>query len=93
MEDYLKKDGGRILTEAETELYFNNYVKFIGMEQFMDIYFSSTTIARTSCKHNNENGISKLIVGLPITYRINNILGVFNHEIGTHFMRKFNDKS
>jgi len=32
-----------------------------------------------------------MIANIPITYRIDNINGVFNHEIGTHFLRKYND--
>lgn len=58
------------------------------MRDYMEISFSSTTIARTSVIHNNENGKSELIIGLPISYRFKNIEGVFNHEIGTHFLRK-----
>lgn len=42
----------------------------------------------------NRNGdfIGQLTCALPITYRINSIEGVFNHEIGTHYLRKINDK-
>jgi len=42
----------------------------------------------------NEQGefIGILTAGLPITYRINTIEGVFNHEIGTHYLRKINDR-
>jgi len=42
----------------------------------------------------NEEGefSGQLIVNLPISYRINSIEGVFNHEIGTHFLRKYNDR-
>ena len=35
--------------------------------------------------------IGQMISCLPITYRRDNIKGVFNHEIGTHFLRKYND--
>ena len=37
--------------------------------------------------------MSKVVIGLPIKYRENTIEGVMNHEIGTHFIRKFNDKN
>ena len=37
--------------------------------------------------------MSKVIIGLPIKYRENTVEGVMNHEIGTHFIRKFNEKS
>ena len=31
-------------------------------------------------------------MGLPVEYRANRIQGVLDHEIGTHFIRKYNDK-
>ena len=37
--------------------------------------------------------IGKMNVSLPILYRVHNIIGVLNHEIGTHFMRKLNDEN
>ena len=92
IENYFNIDGGRKLNIAETKNCFNQYMRSLNMSKYMEITFSPTTIARTSCKHNNENGKSELVVGLPISYRINNIEGVFNHEIGTHFLRKYNDK-
>lgn len=32
------------------------------------------------------------MISLPIRYRQNTIEGVLNHEIGTHFIRKYNDR-
>jgi len=37
-------------------------------------------------------GSSTVIIGLPIRYTRNTIEGVMNHEIGTHFIRKYNDR-
>lgn len=37
--------------------------------------------------------MSRVQIGLPINYRKNTIQGVLNHEIGTHFLRKYNDRS
>jgi hypothetical protein len=43
--------------------------------------------------HSKEKGIkSRIIIGLPIKYYENTILGVLNHEIGTHFIRKVNNR-
>lgn len=36
--------------------------------------------------------MSRVLVGLPVHYRENTIEGVLNHEIGTHFLRKYNEK-
>jgi hypothetical protein len=37
--------------------------------------------------------MSTVVIGLPIRYTKFTIEGVLNHEIGTHFLRKFNDRS
>ncbi len=42
--------------------------------------------------HNNQESNSKVMIGLPIHYRKETIEGVMNHEIGTHFLRKHNDR-
>jgi hypothetical protein len=39
----------------------------------------------------NKNTKSTIVIGLPIKYYKNTILGVLNHEIGTHFIRKYNN--
>ena len=40
----------------------------------------------------DEKGcFGRLFVNYPIPYRVNNVRGVFNHEIGTHYLRKYND--
>jgi hypothetical protein len=32
------------------------------------------------------------MISLPIKYRADTIEGVLNHEVGTHFIRKYNDR-
>jgi hypothetical protein len=39
-----------------------------------------------------QNQVPTMIVALPIEYREATIEGVFNHEIGTHYLRKYNDR-
>jgi len=36
--------------------------------------------------------MSRVMISLPIKYRQNTMEGVLNHEIGTHFVRKHNDR-
>lgn len=43
-------------------------------------------------KTDNGQFTAELTCSLPITYRENDIEGVFNHEIGTHYLRKYNDR-
>ena len=33
-----------------------------------------------------------MIIKIPITHTKETIIGTLNHEIGTHFVRKFNNK-
>jgi hypothetical protein len=42
--------------------------------------------------HDPKGGKSKINIGLPIEYREGRIMGVLHHEIGTHFLRKYNEK-
>jgi len=37
------------------------------------------------------NLVGILYSSLPITYREKTIKGVFHHEIGTHYLRKYNE--
>ena len=47
-------------------------------------------ISSTSVIHRHD-GKTEIIIREPIKYRKNKILGVLNHEIGTHCVRKHND--
>jgi len=89
---YLEKTGGRILTKDETTRFFEQYIKELGLEEYLSLVFSEMTVAPTSVVH-DPNGKSRVIISLPITYREHRIRGVLNHEIGTHFIRKFNDRN
>ena len=57
----------------------------------LNIKFTERAIAPTSVVH-HEDGTATMVVGLPICYREHRLIDVFNHEIGTHYLRKFNDR-
>lgn len=42
--------------------------------------------------HDSKTKKTKLNIRLPIEYRRDRIIGLLHHEIGTHFIRKFNDR-
>ena len=48
-------------------------------------------MAPTSVIH-DPSGKSRVVISLPISYREKRIMGVMHHEIGTHFIRKSNDR-
>lgn len=83
----------RTLTQMEVSMKFNNYIGNLDFQNAITYEFAENTIAPTSVIHNNQDSMSKVIIGLPIKYRENTIEGVMNHEIGTHFIRKFNEKN
>ncbi|KRX01415.1 hypothetical protein PPERSA_01318 [Pseudocohnilembus persalinus] len=91
-EEYNIQEGGRLITQEETHQAFEKYIKELEIQDLISFEFSENTISPTTCVHNNVEGLSKVVIGLPIRYRLNRISGVLNHEIGTHFLRKFNDK-
>ncbi|CAD8101119.1 unnamed protein product [Paramecium sonneborni] len=89
---YAEQEGGKLLSIEQTEYFFNDYIHKLGVQNLISYEFQDHTVAPTSVIHNPTNGKSKVIIGLPINYRINRIEGVLNHEIGTHFIRKINDR-
>lgn len=49
-------------------------------------------VSPTSVTHDNNTGTCKINCKLPVEYREFGILGLLHHEIGTHFLRKLNEK-
>eukprot|EP01022_Parablepharisma_sp_SALTPOND_P004524 TRINITY_DN120450_c1_g1_i1.p1 TRINITY_DN120450_c1_g1~~TRINITY_DN120450_c1_g1_i1.p1 ORF type:complete len:660 (+),score=35.16 TRINITY_DN120450_c1_g1_i1:3854-5833(+) len=88
---YLEKNGG-ILTLEETQEIFKQYIDELNLTEYIQLRFASNTISPTAITHDSKNGISTITIGLPIEYRSGKIKGVLNHEIGTHFLRKYNDR-
>jgi len=82
---------GPVVTREATEELFNKYVADLGLQGMLSIKFTDKAIAPTSVVH-HEDGTATMIVGLPICYRENRLIDVLNHEIGTHYLRKFNDR-
>ena len=82
---------GRLLSQEETEKKYNEYIKELELEEYLTIAFSANTAASTSISH-GQGKKSKITVGVPIDYTMGRILGVMHHEIGTHYLRRVNDK-
>ncbi len=87
---HLEEIGGPVLTLEETEDVFSAYVRSLGLENYIAITFAENTVSPTTILHDSK-GKSTVVIGLPIEYRKNRIQGVLDHELGTHFLRKFND--
>lgn len=55
------------------------------------LQFSSKSIAPTKVVHVPKSLHSKIVVSLPVIYREKRLPNVLNHEIGTHYCRRYND--
>ena len=53
--------------------------------------FTQKTVSPTTIVH-KPKGKAEIVVGLPLRYRKRSIICLLNHEIGTHFLRKYNDR-
>ena len=89
---FLEGEYGRIITKEETEKEFSNYIRKLGVEDILTYEFSESTVAETYVKHEKGSDKSVVCIGLPIQYREGRIIGVLDHEIGTHFIRRYNNK-
>jgi hypothetical protein len=90
-ENYLQKEGGRVITKEETEKAFIAYFKELDILDQVELCFEENKVSPTTISHDPVRQISKVTVGLPIEYRERRIQSVLAHEIGTHFLRHIND--
>jgi len=90
--NFLATDGGELLSLAETKEIFQKYIDDLKLTPYLKLDFSYNTVSPTTISHDPKTGQSIITIGLPIAYRKNRIMGVINHEIGTHFLRNFNDQ-
>ena len=86
-----EKLGGSYITIPETKKYLDTYLKYLNLSKKVTYKFLGDRISPTSVLH-KKNGETEILIKLPIKYRRKRILDVLNHEIGTHCVRKENDR-
>lgn len=69
-----------------------DYLEALGVADQVVLNFCKNKVAPTSVTHDPKGGKTKINIGLPIEYREGRIMGVLHHEVGTHFLRKHNEK-
>ena len=69
-----------------------DYIEDLGMQEELTLSFQKNKVVPTSVTHDPKGGKSRVNIGLPIEYREGRIEGLLHHEIGTHFVRKHNEK-
>lgn len=82
---YLDAVEGKILTQEETVRFVTEYLTKNDLENKVTLRFVTNAIART-----RMDGYV-MYIRLPIEYREKSLLGVLDHEIGTHVFRRIND--
>jgi hypothetical protein len=69
------------------------YLEKMDVVDKIEINFTNKMVAATSVTHDPKTGKCKLNIRQPVEYREGRILGVLDHEIGTHFLRKHNERN
>ena len=89
----LNSEGKPINDRDEVEKLINDYLDELGPEvkAVAKINFSSKNVASTSVTYDNWTNKIRINVRLPVAYREGRYLGVLHHEIGSHFLRRFNE--
>jgi hypothetical protein len=77
---------GPLIGRDEVVARINEYLKELGLEKTVLIRFSKSQISRT---HVDDTSLN---IRLPIEYRSLSFQGVLDHEIGTHILRRLNEK-
>lgn len=70
---------------------FDDYLSAMGVKKYISYRFTENKICPTTIIH-KPKGRAEIVVGLPVQYREHYIICLLNHEIGTHFLRKHNDR-
>jgi hypothetical protein len=61
-------------------------------KELLGVQFKARQVAPTSVTHDPKTGKSTINVRTPCEYRRGRMHGVLDHEIGTHYMRRYNEK-
>ena len=91
--NYFETEGAQLTEKEQVEKYIHDYLDELGPEvkSVARINFSSKNVASTSVTYDNWTNKIRINVQLPIQYREGRMLGVLHHEIGSHFLRRFNE--
>lgn len=88
---YLETEGD-IVPRDEVFSTFTDYIEALGFEELIQVQVKANQVAPTSVTHDPKTGKSRVNIRDPPEYRRGRLYGVIDHEIGTHFMRKFNER-
>lgn len=90
-EAYIEITGSKLSTEEEITEEYAKYVKELDVENSLNLVFTDKIVSSASCLYKGK-GKWAILVSLPIQHREKRVLSLFHHEIGTHYVRKFNER-
>ena len=88
---YLESEGD-ILSLEETKQIVMTYLEQLDIVDQIIINFTPNQVAPTSVCNDHKTGKTRLNIKTPVEYRRGRIMGTLDHEIGTHYLRKHNEK-
>lgn len=80
-----------MLEPEEVSKIIIDYLEALGIQEYITINFKENLMAPTSVTHDPKTGMSRMNIKLPCNYKKPRLMGVLDHEIGTHFLRKYNE--
>ena len=83
---------GEVLSQEEVETIFNDYIREHGFEEDLELNLTPNIASTASTVYDPKTGKNVLNVKVPCNYRKDWILGVADHEVATHFLRRHNEK-
>lgn len=90
-EEKFRELEGELITQAQTEQFMNDYIKELSMQEYLTLKFTPHAIAQTAINH-QQGKRSRIIIQMPVDYTESRIWGVMHHEIGTHYLRRINER-
>jgi len=86
---YLEHTGGAVLTKDGLMEQVEAYLEANNLQGQVEVVFREGSLAPAAMGGPNGN---TLIIGMPIRQRESRFWGVLDHEVGTHCLRRANDK-
>ena len=89
--NYNEHNGGRMLDIEESRERFEAYLDELDLKEYISLVFKEHACSSTAVAY-EKNGKAKLIIRVPVEYRDKGIISTLHHEIGTHYLRKLNER-
>lgn len=80
-----------MLDNEESKERFEQYLDALDLRDYISLVFKEHACSSTAVAY-EKNGKAKIIIRDPVEYRDRGIIATLHHEIGTHYLRKINER-